>query len=422
MADTLNGLFISEVLADNAGNAAIDTDGDGSTNKADEFIELGNVSGGTFSLDGYEVWSEKNGLLYSFGASDVIGDGQTATIVGNYTGAPPSGFYNAGIAENGNFIPDGEGQKFDTIFLVDTNTGDYITLSYGQPPRAPTLPNNFPGSTQVGSGESINSNAPNGTAFARDSNGTFVETTPTPGTPDVACFAEDTMILTKFGEKCVSALRPGDMIPTYDHGNQPLLGICTLHLSPAELLRTPAHRPLTVDRTLFGAQRDIRLSPAHCLLYGSAYGEALFASAQVLVRARHLEAAGLARSAIPPGGVTYYHLLFEDHALVMANGYWSESFLNVDGCDTDAHANAALWEFGTGVTLQTARCRHAARIILRKYEALMLVNAGRARIDATPAPGNVISLSGMQKMQRRVGWEQWRADAPDVDARQFIPV
>ncbi|WP_162798306.1 lamin tail domain-containing protein [Sulfitobacter sp. SK011] len=82
MADRLNDLIISEVLADNAGGAAIDTDGDGNTNKSDEFIELQNTSGSVLSLDGYEVWSQKNGLLYSFGATDTIAAHGTATIVG----------------------------------------------------------------------------------------------------------------------------------------------------------------------------------------------------------------------------------------------------------------------------------------------------------------------------------------------------
>lgn len=188
MADLLDGIFISEVLADNAGTSATDTDGNGTINKSDEFIELQNASGSTLSLDGFEVWSEKEGLLYSFDATDTIAPGETATIVGDYDGTPPPGYYDANKSEDGNFIPDGEGGNFDTIFLVNTNTGEYIVLSYGDPPLTPTLPTGFPGTTQVGSGESIISGAPNGTSFTRDINGTLIESTPTPGTPDIPCF------------------------------------------------------------------------------------------------------------------------------------------------------------------------------------------------------------------------------------------
>ena len=379
MADLLNGVFISEILADNAGGRAIDTDGDGNTSKADEFIEFGNVSGQTISLAGYQVWSQKNGLLFSFGAGDVLNSGETATVVGNYTGTPPAGFYDAGIAENGNFIPDGEGQKFDTIFLVDTNTGAFITLSYGQPPRAPTPPNGFPGTTQVGAGESINSNAPNGTAFARDTNGNFTETTPTPGTPDIACFTGATMILSRHGEMPVSELRPGDKVPTYDHGMQPILGICTQHIPARDLLRVPGHRPLTVDGALFGARNSVVLSPAHCLLYSSPFAETLFACPQVLLSARHLEAAGLARSGIPRPGVTYYHLLFADHELVLANGIWSESYLNTPVSARDGHAETAQWAFVDGAALHTTRHAHAARPVLRRYETMLLLNTHQQR-------------------------------------------
>ena len=54
MANFLNGvLFISEIMADNAGANAVDVDGDGVANKADEFVEIQNAGGGPVSLDGY---------------------------------------------------------------------------------------------------------------------------------------------------------------------------------------------------------------------------------------------------------------------------------------------------------------------------------------------------------------------------------
>lgn len=61
-----NGFFFSEFLADNAGGVAFDTDGDGGSNKADEFVEITNVNGGTVNLDGMQIWSAKRGLLYEF--------------------------------------------------------------------------------------------------------------------------------------------------------------------------------------------------------------------------------------------------------------------------------------------------------------------------------------------------------------------
>ena len=385
MADFLNGIFISEILADNAGGQAVDVDGDGRTNKADEFIELGNASGAPVSLAGYELWSEKNGALYAFGPSAVLNPGDAATVVGNYEGGDSGNFYDAGIAEGANFIPDGEGNKFDSIFLVDTNTGNYIVISYGQPPRAPTLPTNFPGTTQVGSGESINSNAPNGRAFARDANGNLIETTPDAGTPGVACFAHGTRILTRHGERPVETLQPGDSVPTYDHGMQTVLGVCAQHIPASALLRNPALRPVRVQGTCLGQPGHILLSPAHCLLFQSPTAETLFASGEVLMRARHLERAGHARLDLPRDGVTYHNLLFANHELVLADGFWSETFLS---CDANAETRMvdADWRIQNNRMLGAVRHTHAARRILRGYEAMVLLDTDGARRSIKPTP------------------------------------
>ncbi|MEO0668384.1 MAG: Hint domain-containing protein [Pseudomonadota bacterium] len=385
MADFLNGIFISEILADNAGGQAVDVDGDGNTNKADEFIELGNASGAPVSLAGYELWSETNGELFAFGAGDTIAPGGTATVVGNYEGGNSGEFFDAGLAENGNFIPDGEGTKFDSIFLVNTNTGEYIVLSYGDPPQTPTLPSGFPGTTQVGTGETINSNAPNGTAFARDANGNLIETTPDPGTPGVACFTQGTMILTRHGERPVEALRPGDSLPTYDSGMQVLVGVCAQHIPAAALLRDPSLRPLRVGGAVLDQPDDILLSPAHCLLFQSPKAEMLFASREVLVRARHLETAGHARSELPRGGVTYHHLLFARHELVLADGFWSETYLNT-GTSADDVATGAAWHTQGNQPLHSVPHTQSARRILRGYEAAVLMDGtAPAKRRARPA-------------------------------------
>jgi len=45
------------------------------------------------SLDGIHLWSAKRDLLFDFGRNgDTVAPGQTATIVGQYTGPEPDGF------------------------------------------------------------------------------------------------------------------------------------------------------------------------------------------------------------------------------------------------------------------------------------------------------------------------------------------
>ncbi|WP_224823662.1 Hint domain-containing protein [Cognatishimia sp. MH4019] len=178
MANFLNGvLFISEIMADNAGANAVDVDGDGVANKADEFVEIQNASGSAVSLAGYEVWSATEGLLYSFGPTDAIPAGGTATIIGEHVGTPPAGVFEATNNNSVNFLPDGEGTQNDTIFLVDTSSGEYVAVAYGDPPN-PSLPSGFPGTTDVGT-ETINTSVVNGTSIQRDGNGDLTEGSPT---------------------------------------------------------------------------------------------------------------------------------------------------------------------------------------------------------------------------------------------------
>lgn len=176
-----NGLFISEIVADNVGVFGIDTDGDGNVTKADEFVEIQNGGVVAADLTGIQLWSATNGLLYSFTGGDVQA-GDVATVIGEYTGALPAGFYEASTNNNLNFLPDGEGNKRDTIFLVDTVNNEYISLAYGDPPIF-ALPTGFPsGYTSLG-GETVPTDVPNGTSILRDMAGAMTTTTaPTPAT------------------------------------------------------------------------------------------------------------------------------------------------------------------------------------------------------------------------------------------------
>lgn len=379
MADTLNGIFISELLADNAGNSAIDTDNDGNTNKADEFIELQNATGSTVSLDGYEIWSEKNGLLYSFDATDTLAAGETATVVGNYSGTVPAGYYDAGVSEGTNWLPDGEGQKFDTIFLVDTNTGDYIILSYGQPPRAPTLPNGFPGTNQVGPGETINSSAPNGVAFARDENGVLVETTPTPGTPNIPCFLNGTQIETARGHMLVEHLNPGDLIVTKDAGHLPLRAIGRFQPTKADLLRNPGLAPVCLPAGSVGNRADLYLSGAHRILLGGPETELFFGQAEVLVPSRHCVGRNGIHVTRHSIRLVYYHLVFDTHVILRAQGSWTESLFLADLAQhclqTPEH-----WRIQPGTDLQRLHHHETARMTLRRFETQLLFASRNAEL------------------------------------------
>ncbi|MEO1681152.1 MAG: Hint domain-containing protein [Pseudomonadota bacterium] len=324
MADKLNGLIFSEFLLDNPKfDPGIDTDGDGNQNKSDEYIELQNTTGQSVSLDGYELWSDAKGLLHAFGSGDAIAPGQTATIVGEYTGSLPDGYHEAGLSEGDDFLVDGEGGKNDSLYLVNTSTGEYISFSYGDPPQPPSPPAGFPGTTQVGLGEALDTNAPNGIAVIRDASGEWTEGAGTPGTPGVPCFVAGTLIRTPDGDRRVEDLRTGDLVLTRSSGPMPILWMGTQTFGPKTLSARPDLRPIALEPRWTGAPARTLVSPQHGVLVAWSGGpEERLARAIQLARL----GGGAVRVAEGARSVRYVHFLLPHHEIVYGNGLAMESF------------------------------------------------------------------------------------------------
>lgn len=340
MVAFLDGLFFSEILADNAGNGAFDTDGDGGSNKADEFVEIQNSTGSTIDLSNYSLWSAQRGELYDFTTGASVAAGETATVIGEYSGTPPPGsnYYDVGLPNNNNnqgLLEDGEGSfRWDTLYLVNEVTGEYIALEYGDghPGTANvTVPDFFAGTSVTGvlvGSETTLSDAPNGTVITRDANGDLVEdTTPDPDNPGPVCFVLGTLIATAKGQRRIEDLSPGDLIETRDHGAQPLRWIGASHQSGADLIAAPHLRPIHIAKGALGPDvpsRDLRVSPQHRMLIHSRIAERMFGPGGVLVPAvKLLPLPGVTRSGAQ--AITYLHLLFDRHEIVFAEGCESES-------------------------------------------------------------------------------------------------
>ncbi len=328
MADRLDGLIFSEFLVDNASAVpGFDTDGDGTHNKSDEYIELQNTTGAPMSLEGYQVWSDDKGLLYEFGSGDTIAPGGTATIVGEYSGTAPAGFYDAGESDGSDFLQDGEGPRFDTIYLVNVLTGEYIAFSYGDPPQPASPPTGFTGTSQVGAGESLNSDAPNGVAFERDSDGDWVEGSPSPGTSGVACYAKGTMIATPEGERAIEDLRAGDTVITLDSGPEKILFML---FQDEDFRKSRTHGPVQIKAGALGRgrpRRDLIVSANHRILVGG-HGQLdhLFPT-EVFVPAKCLPQLPGIRTMRGKRNITWVHFVLRTHGVVSANGCSSESML-----------------------------------------------------------------------------------------------
>lgn len=193
----------------------------------------------------------------------------------------------------------------------------------------------------------------------------------------IVCFTAGTRIMTDRGEVEVEALKPGDLVTTRDHGLQPLRWVGQRRLSHAELLAQPRLRPVRIGPgALFGAgpASPLLVSPQHRVLVEGARAELYFGETEVLVPAKHLVGLpGLSREC-PAEGVTYVHILFERHEIILSNGLWTESFQPAERTVNalDAAVRAELLELFPELGGEAAAFP-AARMSLKAHEARILV-------------------------------------------------
>ncbi len=141
------------------------------------------------------------------------------------------------------------------------------------------------------------------------------------------CFTPGTMVATDMGERRIETLQPGDRVITRDNGFQQIrwVGSRVLerHAGTRALLR-----PVHIKANALGdrlPERDIVLSPNHRVLWQRS---------NMLLFSGHNEVLAAAKSLVGQPGitqesvneVTYIHILFDRHEIVLADGMWSESF------------------------------------------------------------------------------------------------
>lgn len=149
-----------------------------------------------------------------------------------------------------------------------------------------------------------------------------------PPQDSVPCFVSGTMIETMFGPRAIESLTEGDLIRTRDHGMRWLLWIGSTYFSPEHLDLQPNLRPIRIRANALAPgvpARNLTVSPQHRIFIRSTVAEALFGEAEILVAAKHLVGLPGIEGINPDQGVTYWHMLFDGHEVVMSNGAWSES-------------------------------------------------------------------------------------------------
>lgn len=193
----------------------------------------------------------------------------------------------------------------------------------------------------------------------------------------VPCFTPGTMIACEDGEQPVETLQPGDRVITRDHGIQPLRWIGCKLLSREDLVAEPRLQPVLIRAGALGPgvpARDMRVSRQHRMLLTGPRAELLFGVDEVLVRAEHLtHLPGIALAA--ETDVTYLHLLFDRHEVVLSDSTWSESFQPGDRTLGGLDGAARDELFRLFPHLAAGGDYPAARPTLRRFEAKVLTAA-----------------------------------------------
>lgn len=136
----------------------------------------------------------------------------------------------------------------------------------------------------------------------------------------VVCFTRGTRILTAEGERAIEDLAPGDLVFTLDHGYQPIRWI-----GSSTVAGKGRFAPIVIEAGALGNSRRLAVSPQHRMLLSGWQAELLFDEPEVLVAAKLLINDSTIR-AEERDEVEYFHMLFDAHEIVLADGAPSESF------------------------------------------------------------------------------------------------
>ena len=143
----------------------------------------------------------------------------------------------------------------------------------------------------------------------------------------MVCFAGGTRIRVPGGERPVEALQIGDLVETAE-GPKPLRWIGRRRVTRAEQIEDVRFRPVLIRAGALGRglpSRDLLVSRQHRMLAASPVAERMFDSGAVLIAAHLLTGLPGVGIAPPVEDLRYFHLMFDAHELVWANGAPSES-------------------------------------------------------------------------------------------------
>ncbi len=256
--------------------------------------------------------------------------------------------------DTGEFVLDDDGNKIPLTdqtseIYIDGGTGetterDYDTLDFEDVRKGNEVFSIVPGSmnkTLDEDGDSW-SGSFQITDGSNTWNVTFVEI------ENIPCFARGTQIETEAGLVAVEDLKACDMVRTKDHGFKTLEWIGSSLVSGAVLARKDNLRPICIAADALAPgypAQDLIVSPQHRILVNSKLVMRMFGELEVLVPAKQLLMLD-GVDYVDADEVEYFHLMFDQHEIVFANGMEAESLYTgpeaLKSVSADARAEMAF--------------------------------------------------------------------------------
>ncbi len=184
------------------------------------------------------------------------------------------------------------------------------------------------------------------------------------------CFARGTMIrMASGGEKPIETIVEGDIVLTRDNGAQKVRWIGGRTVTAYGHLA-----PVVISKDALGNHDDLIVSQQHRMLLSDWRAEVMLGSQEVLVKARDL-INGDTIYRRQGGVVEYFHILFDTHEIIYAEGIPSES-LHINRTTLDSLADesrAEIIELFPEIVTEPQVSAVASRMSLRSYEASALL-------------------------------------------------
>ncbi len=187
----------------------------------------------------------------------------------------------------------------------------------------------------------------------------------------IICFTAGTAIQTPSGERRIEKLKAGDLVLTLDNGPRRIRWI-----GQKTVRATGALAPIRFTKGSIGNHRDLLVSPQHRMLCGGYLTQLHFGEPEVLAPAKSL-VDELGVTVAYGGMVTYIHMLFDRHEIVLANGAPSESFFpGSQGMDTlAAPSRDEIFRLFPELRSDMGAYGPASRVCVKATEARALVSA-----------------------------------------------